>query len=281
MTVASRAFASATLNRTMTPDNLDPVLDVRPVKHQIDDLVGEIRTRVRLKERVLITTLTKRMAEDLTEYLRELNFKVEYIHSDVDSLTRVEKLRGLRFGDFDILVGVNLLREGLDLPEVSLVAILDADKEGFLRSARSLFQIAGRTARNEHGKVIMYADRVTTAMQQLIDETARRRGVQIAYNTAHNIEPRTVHKTVEEILSGTIIADLRGSKGGEPRIARRALMAAEPLFSYLTVGQRRDLVDELKEQMIIAAKDLEFERAAELRDEIAHLEAAIEKEQAS
>ena len=188
---------------------LDPELEVRPVKHQIDDLLAEIRDRVVRKERVLVTTLTKRMAEDLTDYLKDMNVKAEYIHSDVDSLSRVEILRGLRFGDFDVLIGVNLLREGLDLPEVSLVAILDADKEGFLRSARSLFQIAGRTARNERGKVIMYADRMTDAMQKLTDETKRRRALQIAYNTEHGIEPKTIYKTVEEIISGTLLADFK------------------------------------------------------------------------
>ncbi|HZV12772.1 MAG TPA: excinuclease ABC subunit UvrB [Candidatus Kapabacteria bacterium] len=256
---------------------LDPELEVRPVKHQIDDLVGEIRDRVKLKERVLITTLTKRMAEDLTEYLQDMNFKVEYIHSDVDSLSRVDILRGLRVGDFDVLVGVNLLREGLDLPEVSLVAILDADKEGFLRSARSLFQIAGRTARNERGKVIMYADRITDSMKQLIDETKRRREVQIAYNTAHGIEPHTIYKSMEEILSGTLIADLKTRRDAKDEAKNRSSsIAAEPMFKYLTPDQKTDLIEQLKQEMRTAAKDLEFERAAMLRDEIQRLTEAVE-----
>jgi excinuclease ABC subunit B len=256
---------------------LDPELEVRPVKHQIDDLVGEIRDRVKRKERVLITTLTKRMAEDLTEYLQDMNFKVEYIHSDVDSLSRVDILRGLRVGDFDVLVGVNLLREGLDLPEVSLVAILDADKEGFLRSARSLFQIAGRTARNERGRVIMYADRITDSMKQLIDETKRRREVQIAYNTAHGIEPHTIYKSMEEILSGTLIADLKTRRDAKDEAKNRSSsIAAEPMFKYLTPDQKTDLIEQLKQEMRAAAKDLEFERAGMLRDEIQRLTEAVE-----
>ncbi len=257
---------------------LDPELEVRPVAHQIDNLVGEIRERVERKERVLVTTLTKRMAEDLTDYLRELRFRVEYIHSDVDSLKRVEILRGLRFGEFDVLVGVNLLREGLDLPEVSLVAILDADKEGFLRSARSLFQIAGRTARNVNGRVLMYADHVTDAMRRLIEETARRRAVQTAYNTEHGIEPKTIYKSVEEIMQGTIIADLRPS-GETEKHAPRQTIAAEPMFNYLTTEQKTDLVAELRTQMMDAARDLDFEKAAELRDEIAAVEQALAAKQ--
>jgi excinuclease ABC subunit B len=250
---------------------LDPRIEVRPVKNQIDDLLAEIRARAARKERVLVTTLTKRMAEDLTDYLKELNVRVEYIHSDVETLDRVDILRDLRLGNFDVLVGVNLLREGIDLPEVSLVAILDADKEGFLRSARSLFQIAGRTARNENGVVIMYADRTTDSMRALLDETVRRRGVQEAYNTEHGIEPRTVYKTIEEIISTTTLSDSQARKAA--KAAERSPVIAEPILKYLTKEQREDLIAQLRSEMITAAKDLEFERAGELRDEIARLEA--------
>jgi excinuclease ABC subunit B len=187
---------------------LDPEIQVRPVKGQIDDLIDEIRTRIKRKERVLVTTLTKKMAEDLADYLDRIGILVRYIHSDIDALERVEILRDLRIGDFDVLVGVNLLREGLDLPEVSLVAVIDADKEGFLRSARSLMQTAGRTARNVNGKVIMYADIITESMKKTIDETNRRRKLQTEYNKAHNIEPKTIYKSVEEIMSSTSIADV-------------------------------------------------------------------------
>ena len=188
---------------------LDPEIEIRPVKGQIDDLIGEIRKRVVLKERILVTTLTKKMAEDLTDYLDKLKIKVRYIHSEVDALERVEIIRDLRIGDFDVLVGVNLLREGLDLPEVSLVAIIDADKEGFLRSERSLMQTAGRTARNVNGRVIMYADKITESMRKTIEETERRRKLQQEYNQENNITPQTIYKSVEEIMNSTSIADVR------------------------------------------------------------------------
>ena len=191
---------------------IDPEVEIRPSKHQIDDLIAEIRTRALKKERTLVTTLTKRMAEDLTEYLTNINIKVRYIHSEVDALERVETLRDLRLGDFDTLVGVNLLREGLDLPEVSLVAIIDADKEGFLRSERSLIQTAGRTARNSNGKVILYADKITGSMERMMSETKRRRKKQIAYNTKHGITPTTIYKTTEEILAATSIADVKKNR---------------------------------------------------------------------
>ncbi|HLP27476.1 MAG TPA: excinuclease ABC subunit UvrB, partial [Candidatus Didemnitutus sp.] len=191
---------------------LDPKIEVRPVKNQIDDLINEIRDRVERKDRVLVTTLTKRMAEDLTDYLHNLGIRVSYIHSDVDSLERVEIIRNLRLGKSDVLVGVNLLREGLDMPEVSLVAILDADREGFLRSERSLMQTAGRTARNVDGLVIFYADKITKSMKAVMDETNRRRALQEAYNTENGIEPRTVYKSLEEILESTSVADMQSSK---------------------------------------------------------------------
>jgi excinuclease ABC subunit B len=250
---------------------IDPDVEVRPSKHQIDDLIAEIRTRTARKERTLVTTLTKRMAEDLTEYLTNIGIKVRYIHSEVDALERVETLRDLRLGEFDVLVGVNLLREGLDLPEVSLVAIIDADKEGFLRSERSLIQTAGRTARNANGLVILYADKMTGSMERMISETNRRRTKQIDYNTKHGITAVTIYKTVEEILAATSIADVK-MKRDERYQKSKPLAIAETVAKYLTSDQKKDLLNELKAEMKRAAKDLEFERAAELRDEIEKLE---------
>jgi excinuclease ABC subunit B len=254
---------------------LDPEIQVRPVKNQIDDLINEIRIRSEKSERVLVTTLTKRMSEDLTDYLIGIGIKVKYMHYEVESLDRVEILRGLRLGDFDVLIGVNLLREGLDLPEVSLVAILDADKEGFLRSEKSLMQTAGRTARNVNGLVIMYADKVTNSMRKVIDETARRRMIQAEYNKEHNIEPKTIYKTYEEIMSSTIVADSRGNyetgSKGKSREKTSLSIITEPLFKKINKEQRKELIDQLRNEMINSAKDLEFERAAELRDEIKRL----------
>lgn len=256
---------------------LDPEIQVRPVKNQIDDLINEIRIRNKKGERVLVTTLTKRMSEDLTDYLLGIGIRVKYMHSEVDSLDRVEILRGLRLGDFDVLIGVNLLREGLDLPEVSLVAILDADKEGFLRSEKSLLQTAGRTARNVNGLVIMYADKVTDSMRKVIDETARRRKIQAEYNKEHNIEPKTIYKTYEEIMSSTIVADSRGkyeSGKGKSKEKTSLSIITEPLFKKINKEQRQELIEQLRKEMINSAKDLEFERAAELRDEIKRLSEA-------
>ena len=257
---------------------LDPRIEVRPVGNQIDDLLEEIRTRVEKKERVLCTTLTKRMAEDLTDYLHNLNVRVSYIHSDVDALERVEIIRGLRLGNVDVLIGVNLLREGLDMPEVSLVAILDADKEGFLRSERSLMQTAGRTARNVDGMVIFYADRITASMKAVIDETNRRRELQEAYNNEHGIDPKTIYKSLEEILESTSVADMQSNRTDRRRIAETAKLkkAAEPIARYLTPEQRTDMVEQMFVEMRTAAKDLDFERAAELRDEIQRLKAIDE-----
>ena len=252
---------------------VDPAVEVRPSKHQIDDLIAEIRGRAAKKERVLVTTLTKRMAEDLTEYLLGIGVKVRYIHSEVNALERVEILRDLRLGDFDVLVGVNLLREGLDLPEVSMVAIIDADKEGFLRSDRSLIQTAGRTARNVNGKVILYADTVTGSMRRMIDETDRRRRKQVKYNEVHGITPATIYKSIEEVLAATAIADVAAQRAARKEQAKVAHVS-DSVVKYLTVEQRKDLLAELKAEMTRAAKDLEFERAAELRDEIARLENA-------
>jgi excinuclease ABC subunit B len=252
---------------------LDPEIEIRPIKGQIDDLIGEIRTRAEKKERILVTTLTKKMAEDLTDYLDKLKIKVRYIHSDIDALERVEIIRDLRIGDFDVLVGVNLLREGLDLPEVSLVAIIDADKEGFLRSERSLMQTAGRTARNVNGRVIMYADNITESMRKTIDETDRRRKLQAEYNELNNIVPTTILKSVEEIMSSTSIADVR-KKDSEKEDAA-FLKVAEPVIKYMTVDQKKELLEQMTDEMFAAAKDLEFERAANLRDEIEKLKKLI------
>ena len=255
---------------------VDPLVEVRPVRNQIDDLLAEIRLRAERKERVLVTTLTKRMAEDLTDYLLDLKIRVRYIHSEVDALERVEILRDLRLGDFDVLVGVNLLREGLDLPEVSLVAILDADKEGFLRSDRSLIQTAGRTARNLNGMVILYADTVTGSMKRMLDETRRRRAKQLSYNIEHGISPRTISKTVEEVMAATAVADVKSQRDAR-RERRGASKVAEHVVRHLTAEQRRDLLEELRTEMTRAAKDLEFERAAELRDELQRLEAVVDR----
>jgi len=247
---------------------LDPEIEVRPIKGQIDDLIDEIRTRANRKERVLVTTLTKKMAEDLADYLDKIKIQVRYIHSDIDSLERVEILRDLRLGEFDVLVGVNLLREGLDLPEVSLVAIIDA----FLRSERSLMQVAGRTARNVNGRVIMYADVITQSMQKTIRETNRRRKLQKKYNEEHNIIPATIYKSMEEILSSTSIADIRKK---EEKADYGFSKVAEPVLRYMNNEQKEDLILQLTEEMHKAAKDLEFERAANLRDEIQRLKKMV------
>ena len=253
---------------------LDPEIQVRPVKNQIDNLLGEIRKRSEKKERVLVTTLTKRMSEDLTDYLEGIGVRVKYMHSEIDALDRVDILRGLRLGDFDVLVGVNLLREGLDLPEVSLVAILDADKEGFLRSEKSLLQTAGRTARNSNGLVIMYADKITDSMDKVIKETIRRRKLQEDYNKENKITPTTIYKSYEEIMSATIVADSKADTDRRKKEKQKKTslsIVTDPLFKKITDQQRKELIDQLRGEMISAAKDLEFERAAELRDEINRL----------
>ena len=245
---------------------LDPPIEVRPSLNQIDDLMDEIHQRIEKKERVLVTTLTKRMSEELTKYLTKVNVKCRYIHSEVDTMERVEILRDLQLGVFDVLIGVNLLREGLDLPEVSLVAILDADKEGFLRNDRSLTQTAGRAARNVNGLVIFYADKVTDSMQRTIDETNRRRSIQIAYNEEHNITPRTVSKTREEIMNKGSILDIRGKQAYvEPE---EMSIAADPIVEYMTKDQIEKLVKETERKMKKAAKDLDFISAAQYRDEL-------------
>lgn len=261
----------------------DPEVEIRSTDNQIDDLLEEVQIRVEQNERVLVTTLTKRMAEDLTEYLDSFGVEVRYLHSDIDALERVEILRDLRLGHFSVLIGVNLLREGLDLPEVSLVAILDADKEGFLRSDRSLIQTAGRAARNANGKIIMYADTITGSMQRMVEETNRRREIQLAYNEEHGIVPRTVYKSRDQILRGTVIAEEK-TEHGEAAAHRHHYMGpeqlpmvADPVMKYLTDDQKRDLIEQMRREMLEAAENLEFERAAELRDSIMQIEQELNK----
>ena len=259
--------AGAVVEQLVRPTGLvDPEIEVRPAGSQVDDLLSEIRLRVADGDRVLVTTLTKRMAEDLTEYLAEHGVRVRYLHSDIDTVERVEIIRDLRLGEFDVLVGINLLREGLDMPEVSLVAILDADKEGFLRSERALIQSIGRAARNLKGKAILYADEITGSMRRAIDETERRREKQRTYNIAHNITPQGIRKAVADVMEGAI------AQG--PGTARRFARVAEELADYgrLTPQQLADRVGQLEQQMYAHARNLEFEEAARLRDEIARIE---------
>ncbi len=246
---------------------LDPPIEVRPSLNQIDDLLDEVHQRIERNERVLITTLTKRMSEELAKYMAKLSIKCRYIHSEVDTMERVEILRDLRLGEFDALIGVNLLREGLDLPEVSLVAILDADKEGFLRNARSLTQTAGRAARNSNGLVLFYADKITKSMKLTIEETNRRRTIQMAYNEKHGIIPTTVGKTREEIMNTSSILDIRGGEKAyiEPE---EPSLAADPLLGYLTREQIEKMIVSTEKKMKAAAKDLDFISAAQFRDEV-------------
>ncbi len=247
---------------------LDPTIEVRPVMGQIDDLVGEINKRIEHHERVFVTTLTKKMSEDLTDYLKDLGLKVRYLHSDIKTLERTQIIRDLRLGKFDVLVGINLLREGLDVPEVSLVAILDADKEGFLRNERSLIQTIGRAARNEHGAVIMYADTITESMQKAIDETKRRRQIQMAYNKKHHITPKTIVKPIQDAISATTKSEDTGKKEDSTEFTTRD-------FAKLSKSAQQKMVDELTEQMKAAAKRLDFEQAATLRDTVMELKAQM------
>jgi excinuclease ABC subunit B len=254
---------------------LDPEIEIRPSINQIDDLLDEVDNRVKQGDRVLVTTLTKRMAEELTKYMERLNIKVSYVHSDVKTLDRVEILRQLRLGEIDVLIGVNLLREGLDLPEVSLVAILDADKEGFLRDQRSLIQTMGRAARNDRGKVIMYADRITGSMQRAMDETNRRRATQMAYNAEHGITPRTVRKSREAIMEQTSLSDYRIPEQpmayAGPDEDGGLAMAAEPVVALMSKPELEKLIKQTEKQMEAAAKELDFLQAAKFRDELASL----------
>jgi excinuclease ABC subunit B len=257
---------------------LDPQISVRPIENQIDDLMFEIRERIKKKQRTLVTTMTKKMAEDLTSYFKEYKINCRYIHSDVDNFERVEILRELRLGEIDVIIGVNLLREGLDLPEVALVAVLDADKEGFLRSERSLLQIAGRTARNIEGLVIMYANKITRSMQLVIDETNRRRKIQQEYNEVNNIKPETVYKSIEEIMNTTSIADIGIEKRNKQQNIEliKAAKKVESVAKFVPPDQIPQYIGELYVQMKQAAKDLDFERAAAIRDEIEVLNKKIE-----
>jgi excinuclease ABC subunit B len=258
------ATGGAVVEQIIRPTGLvDPEIVVRPVKGQVDDLLAEIREREKRGERVLVTTLTKRMAEDLSEYLQSVGVRVRYMHSEVDTIERMAILRSLRLGKIDVLVGINLLREGLDLPEVSLVAILDADKEGFLRNARSLIQTVGRAARNVEGMAIMYADRVTASMRQAIDETNRRRVAQTEHNAEHGITPETIRKSVEEIEFSTRVADARVTPAA----------VAEGPESYADEVNREEYVKILEKEMAEAAEALDFERAALLRDQLFELKA--------
>ncbi|MEL3971016.1 excinuclease ABC subunit UvrB [Rossellomorea oryzaecorticis] len=241
---------------------LDPIIEVRPIEGQIDDLLGEINERIEKNERVLITTLTKKMSEDLSAYLKEIGIKVQYLHSEIKTLERIEIIRDLRLGKFDVLVGINLLREGLDIPEVSLVSILDADKEGFLRSERSLIQTIGRAARNSNGKVIMYADKMTDSMQKAIDETKRRREIQEEYNEKHGITPTTIQKEIRDVIRATHAAEEAGVYEGK-----------ETKVSNMSKPERQKLIASLEVEMKEAAKALDFERAAQLRDTILELKA--------
>lgn len=241
---------------------LDPIIEVRPTKGQIDDLIGEIRDRIAKDERVLVTTLTKKMSEDLTDYLKEIGIKVRYLHSDIKTLERMSILRDLRLGTFHVLIGINLLREGLDLPEVSLVAILDADKEGFLRSERSLIQTIGRAARNADGRVLMYGDKITDSMDKAIKETERRRSIQIAYNEKHGITPQTIRKKVRDVIEATKVAESKSD-----------YLTGAAAKGKMSKRDREAVIGRLEAEMKEAAKNLQFERAAELRDAIMELKA--------
>ncbi|OYU94851.1 MAG: excinuclease ABC subunit B [Bacteroidetes bacterium B1(2017)] len=256
---------------------LDPTIEVRPCLNQVDDLLDEIDERIKMGDRILVTTLTKRMAEELSKYMTKLHIKCRYIHSEVKTIDRVEILRDLRLGKFDVLIGVNLLREGLDLPEVSLVAIMDADKEGFLRNDKSLTQTIGRAARNERGKVIMYADRITDSMQRTMDENYRKREIQIAYNLKHGITPTTVLKSIQEIMQQTSVADSQiASHTAVPYIENESVnIAADPVLNHMTEDQLSKAIEETKKRMNKAAKDLDFMEAARLRDEMFALQGKL------
>ncbi len=251
---------------------LDPEIEIKPIKHQVDDLIAQIKERVAKKQKILVMTLTKRMSEDLSIYLNNAGIKARYMHSDIDSIERAKIIRDFRLGEFDVIVGINLLREGLDLPEVSLVAILDADKTGFLRSTRSLIQISGRAARNVDGKVIFYADEITEAIKQTVAETNRRRAKQLAYNEEHGITPQTIYKTIDQIMQSTAIAE------GYDKIAKQATFekpSAKEFMEYLELDNKEKIIELLTKEMNKAAANLDFEHAAELRDKLWELQQNI------
>jgi excinuclease ABC subunit B len=271
--VKQRVYVSATPNQKEVDEStrvveqiirptglLDPEIDVRPTEGQMENLYGEIRAVIKKKQRVLVTTLTKKMSEDLTDYFASLGLKVRYLHSEIETIERVEILRDLRLGVYDVLVGINLLREGLDLPEVSLIAILDADKIGFLRSATSLIQTIGRAARNAEGRVIMYADRMSPAMEEAISETNRRRAIQMAYNEEHNITPTTIIKAIHDMLER--------EQHEQKEIQKHDLELLKGGYNLLSATDRKNYIKALEKEMLEAAKNLEFERAAVIRDEI-------------
>lgn len=233
---------------------LDPKIDVRPTENQIDDLLSEIQDRIDKNERVLVTTLTKKMSEDLTTYMKEAGIKVNYLHSEIKTLERIEIIRDLRMGTYDAIVGINLLREGIDIPEVSLVVILDADKEGFLRSNRSLIQTIGRAARNDRGEVIMYADKITDSMRYAIDETQRRRDIQMVHNEKHGITPKTINKKIHDVISATVESD-DTNENKQTEVPKK-----------MTKKEHQKTIENIEKEMKKAAKDLDFERATELRD---------------
>ena len=275
-----RASDGVVVEQLIRPTGLlDPVIEVRPTQNQVDDLIEEVSKRVQMGDRILVTTITKRMAEELCKYLSQMGIKTKYIHSEVATLNRVEILRELRLGVFDVLVGVNLLREGLDIPEVSLVAIMDADKEGFLRNERSLIQTIGRAARNDHGLVIMYGDKMTGSMQRAIDETARRRVIQKTFNDKHNITPQTIIKDRNAIMSQTSAAD---SKKDSKNYQNSTIpsISSDPVVAYMDLNELKKFGLETRKKMEKAAQDLDFVEAARLRDEMFEIEEMVKKEKA-
>ena len=269
------AHQDAVIEQLVRPTGLvDPVIEIRPATTQVDDVLGEIRTRTALGERILITVLTKRMAEDLTDFLAEHDVRVRYLHSDIDTVERIEIIRDLRLGEFDVLVGINLLREGLDIPEVALVAIFDADKEGFLRSDKSLIQTIGRAARNEQGKAILYAEKITDSMRRAMDETDRRRDTQIAFNLEHGITPMSVRKSVEDILEGAVTP---GKKVGSKKRSKASAESVDDAIQFMTVGEIDRRITRVEDAMLASARELKFEEAARYRDELERLKMQLIK----
>ncbi|MFY0641120.1 MAG: excinuclease ABC subunit UvrB [Bermanella sp.] len=269
------AHQDAVIEQLVRPTGLvDPVIEIRPATTQVDDVLGEIRTRTAQGERILITVLTKRMAEDLTDFLAEHDVRVRYLHSDIDTVERIEIIRDLRLGEFDVLVGINLLREGLDIPEVALVAIFDADKEGFLRSDRSLIQTIGRAARNENGKAILYAEKITDSMRRAIDETDRRRATQVAFNLEHGITPKSVRKSVEDILEGAVTP---GKKVGSKKRSKASMESVDDAIEFMSATEIDKRITKVEDAMLASARDLKFEEAARYRDELERLKLQLIK----